>query len=394
MTNYGKWEAKANVLVKEADEEDAREAKASDTALGLTGEPEGPPVAAAKKQQKELEAHSAERKDFIEWMGKREVTLTHDPQEGEVTLGAEVAEKGVRLSKSRDVSYVVPEGTRLLKLMLDGCQRVRVRLEGQLVTSTLELDKCSDVEVAATTAIGTVQADRCPGNVLIRFAERGDAAAPGPSVYHAGCPKLRLALGPAGPVQDVGSDEPAQLCTQLAAAGPAAAPFVTAVLQRGEGDWPTFPDPDVAKAQQAAAAVPAEVMEAAEAEERRLRAKEAREKGNASFRTSDFAQAACEYTRSLDLDPAQAGVWANRSQCWLRLGDHSKAHADAAKCSEVDPSNVKGWFRQGIALHAMGRYPEAIPMLLKAEELEPKNKQITDAIRMAQLKARENPGGA
>jgi len=73
----------------------------------------------------------------------------------------------------------------------------------------------------------------------------------------------------------------------------------------------------------------------------------------------------------------------------LKLGDHEKALADAKKTTEVDPSNAKGWFRQGMALHAMKRYPEAIPVLLEGEKLDPTNKQIQDAIKMAQLMARK-----
>ena len=82
-------------------------------------------------------------------------------------------------------------------------------------------------------------------------------------------------------------------------------------------------------------------------------------------------------------------VWANRAQCWLKMGDHEKARlrvytgavllsfrtaasdqacADAEKCtealvkcfyelfsafhrcpSEVEPTNPKGWFRKGIS---------------------------------------------
>ena len=103
----------------------------------------------------------------------------------------------------------------------------------------------------------------------------------------------------------------------------------------------------------------------------------------ARFRASDFAQAAALYSLALELCPELASAWANRSQCFLKLGDHEKALADARRCSEVEPENCKGWFRQGVALHALGRYREAIEPLLEAEKLEPSNKQVQDAIRMA-----------
>jgi len=60
------------------------------------------------------------------------------------------------------------------------------------------------------------------------------------------------------------------------------------------------------------------------------------------------------------------------------------------KCTEVEPANPKGWFRKGISLHAMKRFPEAVPALLQAEKLEPQNKQVVDAIKMAQMMARKS----
>merc|ERR1712187_465045 len=101
-----------------------------------------------------------------------------------------------------------------------------------------------------------------------------------------------------------------------------------------------------------------------------------------------------EYSMALELDPTIDTVWANRSQCWLKLGNHEKALEDAIKCTEVDPSNAKGWFRKGMSLHAMKRYPEAIPALLEAEKIEPNNKQMPEAIKMAQMMARKQAAGA
>ena len=89
------------------------------------------------------------------------------------------------------------------------------------------------------------------------------------------------------------------------------------------------------------------------------------------------------------LAPESGASWANRSQCWLKMGDLEKALADAEKCTQVEPTNPKGWFRKGISLHAMQRYADAIPALLEAEKLEPSNKQVLDAIKMAQLMARK-----
>merc|ERR1712046_495319 len=103
-------------------------------------------------------------------------------------------------------------------------------------------------------------------------------------------------------------------------------------------------------------------------------------------------QAAMQYTEALGFDETMSTVWANRAQCWLKLGNHEKALADATHCTEICPDYAKGWFRKGISLHAIGRYTQAIPALLEAEKLDPSNKQILDAVKMAQLMARKYNG--
>ncbi|CAE7826166.1 HOP1 [Symbiodinium sp. CCMP2592] len=116
--------------------------------------------------------------------------------------------------------------------------------------------------------------------------------------------------------------------------------------------------------------------------------------GNHRMQSNSFCVNTRRVRRNLsyhtDGAPDLGAVWANRAQCWLKMGDHEKACADAEKCTEVEPMNPKGWFRKGISLHAMQRYAEAIPALLEAEKLEPSNKQILDAIKMAQLMARKS----
>ena len=58
-----------------------------------------------------------------------------------------------------------------------------------------------------------------------------------------------------------------------------------------------------------------------------------------------------------------------------------------------DPTNTKAYFRMGLGHHAQGEYREAVEALLEAEKCAPSSgpmkKQIDEAIRMAQLKARK-----
>ena len=54
--------------------------------------------------------------------------------------------------------------------------------------------------------------------------------------------------------------------------------------------------------------------------------------------TSDDDKAIADYTRSIELDPAQASApYRNRGQCWARKGDYVRAVADFTKSLQLNP---------------------------------------------------------
>jgi len=380
MTNYSAWDSKAKKLLKEAEHEDEIEKAENDKVLGLEGGPKGPPTEKSEKEMKELVGHSDDRKKFINWSKEREVSLTHEPQDEVIPLAEieETKDKAVRISGSEGVTYLVGEGSTVVKLIFDKCKRVRVLVHATLMTSTIEACRCEEVDFELTVPIGTFQVDECIQPVRVLFAERDHVG----RLYHQNSPGLSVGVGYAGqPLESVGKSGEFQLYTWMDGGK-----FLTGCVRRGEGEFPVdLPGDD----QMPPAEMQPEPETAPAAEERRQKAAEKRNKGNDMFRANDFLQAAMEYTGALELDPTASAVLANRAQCWLKLGDHEKALDDAKKTTEIDPSNAKGWFRQGMALHAMKRYQEAIPALLAGEKLDPSNKQIQDAIKMAQLMARK-----
>jgi len=391
MTNYSSWDSKAAKLAKEAEDDEKQEKDEADKALGLEGGPKGPPTAKAEGEIKDLGDHSEKRKEFIDWSKKRETSQTHKKQENEIILeGEEVKNMALRLVGSEDVTYVIPEGSGIVKLSLDKCKRVRVQMTGTIVTSTIEAYRCVDVTFELTVPVGTFQIDECTSPVSVIFAERDHVG----RVYHQNSPGLSVGFsGAESKLEVVGRPGEVQLYTRTEKEG-----LFTDYVRRGEGEFPIDLPGDkggYTKEGDYSPNVLQHVMEqsdpesAPKAEEDRAKAELKRLAGNEMFRANDFMQAAMEYTSALQLDPAQAALYANRSVCWLKLGNHDKALEDAIACTETDSSNAKGWFRKGMALHAMERYPEAIPALLEAEKLDPKNKQIPDAIKMAQLMAQK-----
>jgi len=382
MTNYSAWDSKADALVKEAEEEDKQAEVKNNKALGLEEGQKGPATAKAEAEMKDLEANSKKRQDFIAWSNSREVKITHKPQEEPIELaGAEAEGKALRFSESEGVTYILSMGS--VKVMLDKCRRVRLQVMGSITTSSVEVYQCGDVDVEFYHPVGTLQVDECTAPVSIRYAERDHVG----RVYHQNSPGLSIGWGGSGcEVHAVGRAGAMQVCTRLDSAGSKEL-FLTDAVVRDESEYPVELPAGMVAEQPEPEAGPA-------AEERRQRAEQQRQAGNEMFRANDFMQAAVHYTESLQLDPSVGAVWANRAQCWLKLGNHDKSLDDAVRCTEVDPTNPKGWFRKGMSLHAIKRFPEAIPALLEAERLEPTNKQVVDAIKMAQMMARKSAAAA
>jgi hypothetical protein len=394
MTDYNKWEKRANDLVKDAEESDTKEKAEADKALGLQDGPAGPPTAKAKKEMEELKDKSEERKGFIEWQKNmhNEVVFTHKPQDAPLEFDvSDVHDKTVRIKDSEGLTYVFPAAATVKKIFFDRCKHVNAKVRCNIPTSTIEVYRCDEVELDFADPIGTIQADECVGPVRIHYAEYDHIGA----IYHQNCPGLAVGWDSAAVSEfhNIGVSGAFQLSTKRSTdwkpADAGGAPLTTIGVRRGEGEFPTDLGKPTADARSAVEEQPEPEQAPAPEESRRL-AQERREKGNEMFRASDFLQAAAEYSTALQLDPTMDAVLANRAQCWLKLGDPEKALTDGTRCTEVNPKNPKGWFRKGMSLHAMKRYQEAIPALLEAEKLEPANKQVGDALKFAQMMCRNS----
>jgi hypothetical protein len=380
------WDRRATRLVEEADEEDEQAKAENDAACGLRDGPQGPPTQRSSQQRGEMGGHSQQRRNFIAEQQAREITLEHSDQAEPVVISAEqCGGRAVRLQGSRGVVYSIPKEVTLLKLFVDRCSNVEVRIGCRLTTSTLEVSHCSDVRLYADSAISTVQCDECAeGPVLISFSEPEHMG----TFFHQNSPSLEVAVEGQTPAR-FGSAAHRQFVSKLSAGS---SEFITEEVVRGEKEFPVNMDP-AARARLVASHGEPEAEATPLVEQQRAQAEAKREEGNSAFKASDFLQAAVYYTEAIHLCPSLHLAWANRAQCMLQTGQPEKALEDATRCTELAPEYAKGWFRKGMALHALKRFGEAIPALVKAEQVDPKNPQIPEAIKMAQLMCRKHGPG-
>jgi tetratricopeptide (TPR) repeat protein len=57
--------------------------------------------------------------------------------------------------------------------------------------------------------------------------------------------------------------------------------------------------------------------------------------------------------QAIELDPADATLYSNRSLCLLQIGEATEALSDASTCIKMRPEWIKGYYRKGTALMSL-----------------------------------------
>ena len=100
-----------------------------------------------------------------------------------------------------------------------------------MITSTVELYKCSRLDLSLDHPLGTLQVDECEESVAVKFAERDHVG----KAYHQNSPGLSISWGFGGTASatTIGKAGACQLLTCLLGTG-----FRTEPVRRGEGEFP------------------------------------------------------------------------------------------------------------------------------------------------------------
>ncbi|KAF8630009.1 hypothetical protein AX15_003158 [Amanita polypyramis BW_CC] len=106
------------------------------------------------------------------------------------------------------------------------------------------------------------------------------------------------------------------------------------------------------------------------------KAQAAKEKGNAAFKSSDYADAVGHYTEAILADRTDPTLPLNRAAAYLKLGKNEDAERDCNAVLKLTPSNVKALFRRGQARLALEKPLEARQDFNDALKLEPSNTSV------------------
>ncbi|KAF9203521.1 Hsp90 cochaperone [Haplosporangium sp. Z 27] len=102
---------------------------------------------------------------------------------------------------------------------------------------------------------------------------------------------------------------------------------------------------------------------------------EARERGNALFKASDFAGAVKEYSEAIKRDDTDPRAYSNRAACYTKLMAINEALKDCETCITLDPKFVKGYIRKAAIQFLKKEYTECLEtcQLAKEADVEKKN---------------------
>jgi tetratricopeptide (TPR) repeat protein len=126
--------------------------------------------------------------------------------------------------------------------------------------------------------------------------------------------------------------------------------------------------------------------------ERKYAAVIEKQKGNESFKASEFTEALLFYSRSIALDPHSAVSYSNRALVYLREKMFEKAETDCDRALEVDPGYIKALSRRGMTRHRRGKYQAAIADFEEALRREPDNRDMAALLEKSRSKHDEVEG--
>jgi ankyrin repeat protein len=132
---------------------------------------------------------------------------------------------------------------------------------------------------------------------------------------------------------------------------------------------------------------PAALQSVSEAD--KAKAVEWKDKGNAFFKKSDYAQAVEAYTKGLEVDPTNHIIYSNRSACYHALKQNEACLKDAEICRRLVPHWLKGCFRLATARFALGMYEDAAVAAYEGLQIDKDNDELKSLLQRAVKKGQQ-----
>ena len=194
---HAKWDAIATEEVQKVEDEDELDKQASSLSLGTDRGPKSEAEAKDKATNKALREAKAlwekrrdeERKQKLIIKGETK-TVVVDPK----LLGDALV---VDIQECKKAVVTLIPGLKVAKVFVSQCEDVVVEVRCPLITSFVEVSRCTKTTLITSKVLHTVQCDLCDDCSIIWATKEcfNEAQDPGSRVYSAACRRLGVAVG-------------------------------------------------------------------------------------------------------------------------------------------------------------------------------------------------------
>uniref|UniRef100_A0A8D0GFI5 Protein unc-45 homolog B n=1 Tax=Sphenodon punctatus TaxID=8508 RepID=A0A8D0GFI5_SPHPU len=109
-----------------------------------------------------------------------------------------------------------------------------------------------------------------------------------------------------------------------------------------------------------------------------------KEDGNKYFQTNDYENAIKSYTKAIKLTKDKsllAVLYRNRAACCLKKENYAQAASDASRAIDIDAADIKALYRRSQALERLGKLDQAFKDVQRCATIEPRNKNFQETLR-------------
>ncbi|TVU45708.1 hypothetical protein EJB05_05204, partial [Eragrostis curvula] len=101
--------------------------------------------------------------------------------------------------------------------------------------------------------------------------------------------------------------------------------------------------------------------------------------GGKAVEEKDYTSALKFYSEAINMGPADAVLYSNRSLCYLKMEQAQDALRDANACIRLRPEWAKGYYRKGAALMSLKEYKQACDAFMAGFKKDPTNEDLAKA---------------
>ena len=194
---HAKWDAIAKEEVQRVKDEDALDKQASSLSLGTDSGPKSEAEAKDKATNKALREAKAlwekrrdeESKQKLIIKGETKTVLIDQKMLGDALV--------VDIQECKKAVVTLVPGLKVAKVFISQCEDVVVELRCPLITSFVEVSRCTKTTLITSKVLHTVQCDLCDDCSIIWATKEcfHEAQDPGSRVYSAACRRLGVAVG-------------------------------------------------------------------------------------------------------------------------------------------------------------------------------------------------------